>query len=162
VQASAGVLWADTGMSGVGATATTNEFFTSDNDLIAYNGGAQFSYAGFSFGGAFMRVPQGPRPTTTTGGVVTNEKMNGTSWTIGAAYEFGPYKVGLDWLTGTNNKTSGGGVDRLDQGVISGTYTLGPGIRLVGGVIYYDWQEENRNSENRDGVGAVTGLKLAF
>ena len=92
---------------------------------------------------------------------MTNEKMNGTSWTVGGAYEFGPYKVGLDWMQGTNNKTSGGGVDRLDQGVVSGTYTLGPGIRLVGGFIYYDWEEENRNSTN-NGVGALTGLKLAF
>jgi hypothetical protein len=161
VQASGGFLWADTGMSGPGATATTAEFFTSDKDLIAFNGGAQFSYAGFSFGGAFLRVPQGPRPTTVTGGVITNEKMNGTSWTIGGAYEFGPYKVGLGWMTGTNNKTGGGGQDRLDQGVLSGTYTLGPGIRLVGGLMYYDWEEENRNSQN-NGVGALTGLKLAF
>ena len=64
-------------------------------------------------------------------------------------------------MTGTNNKTGGGGQDRLDQGVLSGTYTLGPGIRLVGGFMYYDWQEENRNSQN-NGVGALTGLKLAF
>jgi outer membrane protein OmpU len=162
VQAAGGLLWADTGLSGPGATATTPEFFTDNDDLIAFNGGAQVSYAGFSFGGGFMRVPQGSRPTTVSGGVVTNEKLNGTSWTVGGAYEFGPYKVGLDWMEGTNNKTSGGGVDRLDQGVLSGTYTLGPGIRLVGGLFYYDWQEENRNSENRDGVGALTGLKLAF
>ena len=162
VQASAGFLWADTGSSGPGASPTTAEFFTSNDDLVAFNGGAQFSYAGFSFGGGFLRVPQGPRPTTVTGGVITNQKMNGTSWTVGGAYEFGPYKVGFGWMQGTNNKTSGGGVDRLDQGMISGTYTLGPGIRLVGGIMYYDWQEENQNSENRDGVGALTGLKLAF
>jgi predicted porin len=161
VQASGGFLWADTGLSGVGATAVTDNFFTSDKDLIAFNGGAQFSYAGFSFGGGFLRVPQGPRPTTTSAGVVTNEKMNGTSWTVGGAYEFGPYKVGLGWMTGTNNKTGGGGQDRLDQGVLSGTYTLGPGIRLVGGFMYYDWEEENRNSQN-NGVGALTGLKIAF
>ena len=161
VQASGGILWAETGSSASGSSPTTAGFFTSNDDLIAFNGGAQFSYAGFSFGGGFLRVPQGPRPTTVTGGVVTNEKLNGTSWTVGGAYEFGPYKVGLDWLTGTNNKTSGGGVDRLDQGVVSGTYTLGPGIRLVGGLFYYDWQEENRNSQN-NGVGALTGLKLGF
>ena len=143
------------------SSPTTAGFFTSNDDLIAFNGGAQLSYAGFSFGGAFLRVPQGPRPTQVTGTTVTNEKMNGTSWTIGGAYEFGPYKVGLGWMTGTNNKTGGGGQDRLDQGVLSGTYTLGPGIRLVGGFMYYDWQEENRNSQN-NGVGALTGLKLAF
>jgi outer membrane protein OmpU len=162
VQASGGILWAETGLKAPTATATTADFFTSNKDLLAYNAGAQFSFAGFSVGGGWLYVPQGPRPTTVSGTTVTNDRMNGMSWTVGGAYEFGPYKVGIDYMTGTNNKTAGGGKDRLDQGIVSGTYTLGPGIRLVGGVMYYDWQEENRNSENQNGWGGLTGLKLAF
>ena len=88
MQASGGILWAETGSSQsvpTRSSPTTAGFFTSNDDLIAFNGGAQLSYAGFSFGGAFLRVPQGPRPTQVTGTTVTNEKMNGTSWTIGGA-----------------------------------------------------------------------------
>ena len=118
-------------------------------------------------GGAAMWVPQGQRGVVAAGNAYGGTpgspiRSNGMSWTAGAAYEFGPYKVGLDYMHGENNKTTGGGVDRLEQGVISGTYTLGPGIRLVGGIFYYDWQEENRMSENRNGIGGATGLKLAF
>lgn len=83
------------------------------------------------------------------------------SWTAGAAYEFGPYKVGVDYMKGENNKTTSGGLDRLEQAVVSGSYALGPGIRVVGGIFYYDWQEENRMSEN-NGIGGTTALKIGF
>jgi hypothetical protein len=144
IQASGGILSAE---SGSGMANLNNR------DLLAYNAGAQFSFAGFSIGGGWMLVPQGQRTATT--------RFNGQSWTAGAAYEFGPYKVGLDWMEGTNNTTPAGGVARMDQGVVSGTYTLGPGIRLVGGVFYYDWQDENRLSQN-NGIGGATAIKLAF
>jgi predicted porin len=155
IQASGGTLWAQ-GFSG-GPNI-------SHNDLIAYNAGVQLSFAGFSIGGGWLYVPQGQRGINgAVAGVPagTPLKFNGQSWTAGAAYGFGPYKVGLDYMTGDNNSTSGGGKDRLEQAVVSGTYTLGPGIRLVGGVMYYDWQQENRLSQN-SGVGGLTGLKLAF
>ena len=147
VQASVGALWADTG-SGYAAPLVGHT-----KNLEAYNTGLQLSFAGFSFGGAYLTVPQGQGPAF---------KMNGDSWTVGGAYEFGPYKVGLDYMKGTNNGTSGGGSSRLDQGVVSGTYTLGPGIRLVGGLFYYDWNAENGISQNTNGVGGATGLKIAF
>lgn len=144
VQASIGGMWAESG-SGFGG---------AQKNLRAYNAGAQLSFAGFSVGGGWLLAEQGNRTATT--------KFNGQSWTVGAAYEFGPYKVGIDYMYGDNNKTSAGGKDRLEQGVISGTYTLGPGIRLVGGVFYYDWEEENRLSQNRDGIGGLTGIKIGF
>ena len=147
VQASGGALWAETG-SGFAAPLGGHQ-----KNLEAYNAGLQLSFAGFSVGGGWMYVPQGQGPAF---------KLNGDSWTVGAAYEFGPYKVGLDYMKGTNNGTSAGGKSRLDQGVVSGTYTLGPGIRLVGGLFYYDWNAENGISQNTNGIGGATGLKLAF
>lgn len=172
VQASVGYLWAETG-SGYSGTPAINgaaaQTGADTKNLIAYNAGLQLSFGGFSVGGGFLYVPQG----TANGGQTVNGgqqagtsnagvgKLNGQSWTAGAAYEFGPYKVGVDYMQGTNNATSVGGTSRLDQGMVSGTYTLGPGIRLVGGVMYYKWDQENSMSSN-EGVGGVTGLKLAF
>jgi outer membrane protein OmpU len=141
-------------VGGLYAQAFSGAANGNNANVHAVNAGAQFAIAGFSFGGGWMYVPQGQATATT--------KLNGQSWTVGGAYEFGPYKIGLDYMTGDNNKTGGGGKDRLDQAVLSGTYALGPGIRLVGGVFYYDWQEENKLSENRHGIGGTTGLKLSF
>lgn len=145
LQASAGTVWAQSYSGGSNM---------SNSDLRAYNAGAQLSYAGFAIGGGWMLVPQGQRTSTT--------RFNGSSYSVGASYEFGPYLVGLQYFNGTNNKTTSGGKDRLEEAAISGTYTVGPGIRLVGGFFYYDWQEENRMSENRHGVGGATAIKLSF
>jgi outer membrane protein OmpU len=68
VQASGGVLWAQ---SGAGFANLHNR------DLLAYNAGAQFSFAGFSVGGAWLFVPQGQRTATT--------RFNGQSWSVGGA-----------------------------------------------------------------------------
>lgn len=159
VQLSSGAMWGESFSGGASG---------SNSDLLAYNVGAQFSFAGFSLGGAWLSVPQGQRgvltaaQATSVGGTTGSPiRSNGQSWTVGAAYEFGPYKVGLDYMNGTNNKTTSGGSDRLEQAVLSGTYVLGPGIRFIGGVFAYDWQEENRMSQNQ-GVGGITGFKLAF
>jgi len=145
VQGSLGVLWAD---------AFSGAANLSNSNLWAYNAGAQFSFAGFSFGGGWMWAQQGQGTATT--------RVNGTSWTAGAAYEFGPYKVGLDYMSGDNNRTTGGGKDRLEQAIISGTYTFGPGLRLVGGVFGYNFEAENKLAENKNGIGGLTGIKIGF
>ncbi|MBK8175907.1 MAG: porin [Rhodospirillales bacterium] len=145
VQASGGFLRAESFSGGAN---------TNNANLLAYNAGAQLSYGGFAVGGGWMYVPQGQRTATT--------RFNGSSWSAGASYEFGPYKVGADYFSGNNNRTPNGGKDRLDQAALSGTYVLGPGIRLVGGLFYYNWQAENKLSENENGIGAATGLKLSF
>jgi outer membrane protein OmpU len=143
VQASGGVMWAQ-GFSGAEDLSNSN--------VLGYNVGAQFSFAGFSLGGAAMWA-EGQATATT--------RVNGVSWTASGAYEFGPYKVGLGYMYGENNRTTGGGKDRLEQATLSGTYTLGPGIRLVGGVFYYDYNEENQLAQN-DGIGVTSGIKIGF
>ena len=56
VQASGGVLWAQAFSGGANV---------NNSNLIAYNAGAQFSFAGFSVGGGWMYVPQGQATATT-------------------------------------------------------------------------------------------------
>jgi hypothetical protein len=124
----------------------------NDDDLFAWNLGSQFSYAGFSFGGAYVKGD---------GGLGTINRANSSSWTVGAAYEVGPYTVGINYMKGQSNPTATGGKQHLDQGIISGSYQLGPGIRWVGGVFAFDGESENNNLEN-DGWGVTTGLKLGF
>ncbi len=153
LQASAGALWADATSAAVGDT----------DNLFAWSLGGQASLAGFSAGFGFAKGEQG-RGGAGAGGVAGNQ-INSTGWTVGAAYEVGPYKVGIDYYRGVGNPNTVGadtsGQQRLDQGVISGTYTLGPGIRLVGGVFYYNGESEGNTVENK-GYGLATGFKLGF
>ncbi len=145
------------------------------SDVFAYNLGAQIAYGGFSVGGAFIDSlnKNTVQATNTTGGV-SSYSLGGYSYTVGAAYEFGPYKIGLDYMYGqrpgvissTNpalaNNT--GNDQSLQQAVLSGTWTMGPGIRLVGGVFAYDLQTDTPQvtGYNNQGVGAATAIKLNF
>jgi predicted porin len=145
VQLSLGALWGDNG-----ADSVTGE----NDDLFAYNGGAQFSYAGFSFGGAYVRGQGG-------GGGTTDLRSNSRGWTVGGAYEIGPYTIGIDYQWGQQNQDSNEGKGNLKQGIVSGSYQLGPGIRLVGGVFAFKGRNEDSSEKNK-GWGAVTGFKLGF
>jgi predicted porin len=170
VQLSGGYLWGDNGADSV----TGN-----DDDLNAYSVGAQFGYAGFSFGGAYAKGDGGGganskgtnTPSASGGTTLTNVqgtaavtpygRANSSSWTVGAAYEVGRYKVGIGYMKGEENPTANAGKGHLDQANISGTYHLGPGIRLVGGVFWFDGENEDNSQENK-GWGLATGFKLGF
>jgi predicted porin len=146
VQLSAGYQYGD-----VAADSVTG----GDDDLHAYSLGAQFAYAGFSFGGAYARG-EGDM-----GGASAGQRFNSRGWVIGTAYEMGPYTVGIGYMKGEENPTANAGKGHLDQANISGTYQLGPGIRLVGGVFWFDGENED-NSQKNNGWGLATGFKLGF
>ncbi|HRK95653.1 MAG TPA: porin, partial [Rhodospirillales bacterium] len=153
LQASAGAMWGD---AGPGAD--------TDN-LFAWSLGGQASVAGFSAGFGFAKGEQG-RGGDSGAAIGGTNQINSTGWTVGAAYEIGPYKVGVDYMRGVGNPNTVGAADtsgrqRLDQAVLSGTYTLGPGIRLVGGVFWFDGESEGNTVEN-DGYGVATGFKIGF
>jgi len=140
------------------------------DNLFAWSLGGQASLAGFSAGFGFAKGEQGRGGTSGRGtppGSATSIQINSTGWTVGAAYEVGPYKVGVDYYRGVGNPNSSAatadtsGRQRLDQAVLSGTYTLGPGIRLVGGVFWFDGESEGNTVAN-DGYGVATGFKLGF
>ena len=145
------------------------------SDFFAWNLGAQVAYGGFSVGAAYIDSPNKNtvQATNTTGGTSTYS-LGGYSYTVGAAYEFGPYKIGLDYMYGqspgviasTNPALADntGNDQSLQQAVLSGTWTMGPGIRLVGGVFAYDLNTDTPQvtGYNNQGVGAATAIKLNF
>ncbi len=143
---------------------------TSDNPLSAANAGAQFSFAGFTVGGAYVKAFGGSRTLDDNGQEIT--EFDGDGWTAGGAYEIGPYKIGITYQRGVNKgfADADGGDVRLDQANISGTYQFGPGIRLVGGFFAYDADAQNPGcvttncgqGYNNDGWGFASGIKLGF
>lgn len=158
VQASVGAMYGDPAASGNANGGGVNLNGASTDPIVAYNTGAQVSYAGFTVGGAYSRG-QGNTNTQVAGGL---GQVNSWSYTVGAAYATGPYTVGVDYMYGTNNTSPNlSGRGHLTQFIVSGGYTLGPGIRLVGGVFTYDGENEGNTTEN-DGYGALSGFKLSF
>ncbi len=143
VKLSGGYMYGQTAADSVTAT---------DDDLSAFNVGGQFTYAGFAFGGAYNKGIEGGSPA---------RRINSNSWIVGANYSTGPYVVGVNYMNGSGNPTSNNGKEHLQQLALSGTYQMGPGIRLVGGLFQYDGENEDNSFEN-DGWGGTVGFKLGF
>jgi hypothetical protein len=157
VQASSGLLWAKQ------TTALDND--GSLNDLFGWNAGMQVGFAGFSLGGSVLNVTEGEQSA--------GWSAKGLSYSVGAAYEIGPYKVGVSWFQGWND---GFKADPTDQEhrvlAVSGGYQMGPGVRLVGGFFWFDDEaEDGRNAagnffqptfSDTDGWGGTVGFKLSF
>jgi outer membrane protein OmpU len=149
------------------------------SDVFAWNAGAQVAIGGFSFGGAYLLSPNKDTVQASVinlNGVAGQNvyySLGGYCWSVGTAYEFGPYKIGLGYVYGFSNGVTSAtgpmathlGDDQiLKQAALSGTWTMGPGIRLVGGVFAYDLQTDTPGvtGYNNQGIGAATGLKLSF
>jgi predicted porin len=152
VQASLGVQGADVG-SNIG-----------DNNLLAGAAGLQLSFGGISVGGSIGKMT-GDR---TGAGGATATKYDSTGYDAGVAYNFGPYKVGITYQKGEASGIQGNGSKNFaDYIVLSGSYQVGPGVRLVGGVYGFDLDGENGSATatsvyKSTGIGAATGFKLSF
>jgi len=181
IAASGGIEYANQDANGQfagGASAGTSKA------LFTWGGGAQFSYAGFTLGGGYKRrdgQSQGATGTATIGGIGTGgvaysvQQFDQTAWSAGGSYETGPYKVGVEYVNTTEPFFNGNGDDNERQVLaISGTYVLGPGIRLIGGLFYFDQEAEGTTDGNgniiagpqlisdSDGYGGTIGLTTSF
>ncbi len=155
VAVSGGLEWANTPQS----ASTTG----LDKSLFTWGVGAQFSYAGFTLGGAYNNE-NGPTDTGTPAAVNTAaalrqatdaQDFDRRTWSVGGTYETGPYTVGVEYAnTESPGLNAAGTGDRERQVLgVSGTYLLGPGIRLIGGFFWFDQDAE----DTRDGSGNLIG-----
>ncbi len=146
---------------------------------LAWSGGAQLSFAGVTVGGGYGQF-NGPASgacpaqsanavavagacsgtTTVVNNANTNDvSTNNRAWSIGASYETGPYKIGAEYVY--TNQT---GLLAIDTGesdrhvaMLSGTYTLGPGIRIVGGGFWFQQNAESNVNAGGTNIVAANG-----
>ncbi|WP_041795908.1 porin [Pararhodospirillum photometricum] len=125
-----------------------------DGDEWLYRGGLGVNYAGFTLSGSYM----GRSGEDVPNGSATNPGEY-SIWEAGLHYATGPYGVGFSYAQ--NDAESGASRTVYNLG---GTYTMGPGINVIGHVFYADNTVERSGAKDwsRDGIGAVTGLVLAF
>lgn len=79
----------------------------------------------------------------------TDGPNNGNSYSAGVAYTQGPWKVGIDGFSGSRRDTDAPGDSEYDAWAISGTYAVGPGLRVLAGF--------QSGSIDHDDAGAVDG-----
>jgi len=127
--------------------------------------GASVTYNAINVGGGYRYdnlgnkfAPGGATPTTGT---------KQQDWNIGALYTIGDWSFGATYHhTSTQIKNAAGvgvGHDTLNGVVAGGTYVLGPGINLTGGVQYWDLSAFNGAPANENTAWVyLIGTKLEF
>lgn len=134
------------------------------NDLFAGSVGLMLNFSGFEIGGSYTQA-QGDKST----GVVANtESYDGYGYDVGVAYTTGPYKIGLAYQRGVSEGVrDNSGEQRADYIVLSGTYTMGPGVRVIAGVYGVDLNGEDgvagaNQIKDVSAIGAAAGITLSF
>lgn len=123
--------------------------------LLGYSLGGQLTFGGLTVGGGFKQITSG-RGYSDIGEDLYS--LRGNSWSAGGRYETGPYAAGVTCNRGRQVGFQSEGTGDLKHFVcaLSGTYTMGPGIRLVGGLFYFDDEAETPAGPSASTIGATS------
>lgn len=114
------------GYSHASTEATAGAGAVGSDDLTTWNAGANFSFSGFSLGGAYH---------ITNNGIGATADEDTTTWTVGGAWDNGPYHVGVSYLDRTygNGFVGIGAADlEVTRWTVGAGYTYGPGMSFRG------------------------------
>jgi predicted porin len=141
------------------AEGGTDTVATNDDreDLSAYSLGLGFEFEGFSVAGNYADLGDSGQDTTPTAGSDTDQAY----YTVGAAYENGPYGVSVTYL----NSQAGNAVDptqnELSNLVIGADYQMAPGLTPY--IEYANFElDEQGTANDSDGSVVLVGAELSF
>lgn len=122
-----------------------------------YRAGVNVGFAGFTVGGGY-RDSDGDEGT----GITTSADL--TAWDIGVSYKSGPWAVAVSYLhTETPGSVATAGDNELDNLQIGGSYSIGPGISLLGTVLFLEMDDEITTATlNNEGWAAIGGIQVRF
>jgi outer membrane protein OmpU len=147
--------WGDTDIAFYGGygTADLEVPVAGSEDRKQWAIGASASVAGWTFGGSFKKDNQGTSAANT-------ERRD---YSLGLLYADGPWSYGIEYASAVVEVGAGLGDDETNGLQVGGSYQLGPGVLVTGGLTF--WQANDnlnaRSVENR-AVNAVLGTILNF
>lgn len=118
-----------------------------DTDELA--AGLQLGYAGFSVGAAYKYVDN-------DSGTADLDRHN---WNLGATYGMGPWKVGLQYASVSQDDAKDGDLHAV---IVGGQYILGPGITAFGGVQFRNGESDREGSGGEDASILFVGTAINF
>jgi predicted porin len=132
---------------------------TNNEDREQWSAGGNVGFGGFTIGASIKWDNRG------------RENGDNVTWDAGITYSNGPLTVGFTYLNAeTEVGVRRGGDDELDSFVIAGTYNIGPGVDLWGGIKWYDYTSDapdnslsgTRDSRENDGYIVAIGSSVSF
>lgn len=143
---------------GLGLSATAESGDAESNlyeDLWAWALGAKVSYMGFSVAASYgdwddsgaLKAPGG------------NDDSH--YWTIGGAYEYGPFGVSVTYLD-SEYDVAGVGENEFDNLSIGADYKLAPGLTPYAEISFFDQNAVGGGLNDNDGTVFILGTALNF
>jgi predicted porin len=139
------------------AAAATGEWGNAEvagvQDLRTWNVGAQVGYMGFSVAGSYGTWGDSLRSSSALD--------DSDYWTLGAAYETGPFGVSVTWMRSNYEATTttDNEFDNLSVGV---DYKLAPGLTPYAEVSFFDIDGPTNATDDNNGTVFIAGTQLAF
>lgn len=132
--------------------AVTGEWGDSElagsDDLAAWNVGLVLEYEGWSAGGSYGDWDDS--------GLATGSTADLDYWTLGAAYETGPYGISITYLE------SESGAAEFDNVVVGADYQLAPGLVPYIELSFFDADDGIAGTTDNDGTVLLLGTELSF
>lgn len=135
--------------------------YTNIDGRDEYQAGLKVGFAGFEVGGAYRHINMD--------GATGYRDADGRVWEAGVSYKTGPYGISLTYLDATQEQggltsAAASADDESKVWQLSTSYNMGPGVDLVGGLAYVDFDSAGSASTGNDNDGwvAATGLSLSF
>jgi hypothetical protein len=128
---------------------TGSSDITGVEDLEAWNAGVALSISGFSLAGSYGDW----------GDSGNASGVDSDYYTLGAAYDFGPFGASITWLDSTVE--SGAGDNDFSNLSIGADYALAPGLTPYAEVSFFEAESATAALEN-DGNIFIIGTELAF
>jgi predicted porin len=141
----------ETGTAKDDASNTTNY-----DDLQAYAAGLSLSYAGFTLGGSYGDAPEYGQDSTFDSSL--------SYWTLGAAYEFGPFGTSVTYMDSTieHQGALAAGDRELTNLSVGADYQLAPGLVPYVEVNFFDTDDNTAATVDNNGSVVIVGTQLNF
>jgi len=131
------------------SNATTSP---NNNRIVDTSYGLQLGFGQFLVGGGYRKLD------------AEGATEDGSAWGAGVTWTSGPVSVGVNYMESkVEGTTNVAGTDKFKQGMLVGSYNLGPGIDLIGALFNVKYQDETSTpANNNSGGGAAAGVVLRF
>lgn len=145
----AGMLYADPEVNGAVVGTQYGAALRAD-DWFHWLVGANVTVQGFSIGANVGNDNNGLKGSRDT-----------WIYTVAGSYTTGPWSIGLGWRRFDRDVANSSKDDTTDQFEFGGSYALGPGISLAGGLIW-NTVDSDFKSSRPDNWQAVFGIAIGF
>lgn len=125
--------------------------------LTGIGGGLSVGLGAFTLGGMYTRVIDSSQWDSLF-------SIDSKSFSVGASYETGPYAFSAGWAhTKAEGLYAVNEDDKSDTFIVSSSYQLGAGVKILGSAFYANYDDEaGASAGENSGYGLVAGVRADF